>query len=179
MSKQTYAERAAAIRERAKDANKHKARKLYLNAQNTNEIYFEVIKRTICKLRRRLCDGKYSGDIALIAWKEAADGAAQLYVCFGYGGKGQRMQDVFSVADRCAVAVALAKSEAKHVFFGLKDQPRAPFGMCPGRIVPQKSKQQSKKGFFNMSKQTTTTAANFRRSGSGGDSADGRRSPEH
>lgn len=121
MSKQTYAERAAAIRERAKYANEHNARRLYLNAQNTREIYFEVIMRTICKLRHRVRDGKYSGDIALIAWKEAADNAAQLYVCFGYGGKGQRMRDIFSVADRCAVAVALAKSEAEHVFFGLKD----------------------------------------------------------
>lgn len=38
-----------------------------------------------------------------------------------YCGKGQRVQNVFSVADRCAVAVTLCETEAKNVFFCLKD----------------------------------------------------------
>lgn len=118
MSKQTYEERAAIIRDRAKEANEHNARELELCAQNTREIYFAVITPTIASLRRHAKRGKYSEAAALVAWKNAADKAARLYMGI-YGGKGQRVGDVFSVADRCAVAVTLCESEAENVFFGL------------------------------------------------------------
>jgi hypothetical protein len=120
MSKQTYEERAAIIRERAKDANEHNARELELCALNTHEMYFAVIDPTIKSLRRHVRRGKYSEAAALVAWKNAADRAARLYMSI-YGGKGQRVGDVFSVADRSAVAVDLCETEAENVFFGLKD----------------------------------------------------------
>ena len=118
MSKQTYEERAAIIRERAKAAKEHNARELELCAMNTSEIYFAAIDPTIHSLRRHAGSGKYSEAAALVAWKNAADKAARLYMSI-YGGKGQRVGDVFSVADRCAVAVTLAETEAENVFFGL------------------------------------------------------------
>lgn len=118
MSKHTYEERAAIIRERAKEANEHNARELELCAMNTSEIYFAVITPTIDSLRRHARRGKFSEAAALVAWKTAADKAARLYMSI-YGGKGQLVGDVFSVADRCAVAVTLCETEAEAVFFGL------------------------------------------------------------
>jgi hypothetical protein len=118
MSKQTHEERAVIIRERAKEANEHNARELELCAQNTSEIYFAVITPTIASLRRHAKRGKYSEAAALVAWKNAADNAARLYMSI-YCGKGERVGDVFSVADRCAVAVTLCETEAENVFFGL------------------------------------------------------------
>ena len=118
MSKQTHAERAAIIRERAKEANEHNARELELCTLNTSEIYFAVITPTIDSLRRHAKRGKYSEAAALVAWKNAADKAARLYMSI-YGGKGQLVGDVFSVADRCAVAVTLCETEAENVFLGL------------------------------------------------------------
>ena len=117
MSKQTHEERAAIVRERANFANEQNARELELCAMNTSEIYFAVIEPTINSLRRHAKRGKYSEAAALVAWKNVADKAARLYMSI----YGQRVGDVFSVADRCAVAVTLCETEAENVFFGLKD----------------------------------------------------------
>ena len=118
MSKQTHAERAAIIRERAKQANEHHARELSLYALHTSVVYNAVIIPTINSLRRHVKRGNYSKDAALVAWQHAANKAARLYIS-DYGG-------AFSVADRCAAAVALCEAEAECVFFGLNDQTAAP-----------------------------------------------------
>lgn len=118
MSKQTYTERAAIIRERAKEANEHNARELELCAQNTSDIYFAVIDPTIASLRRHAKRGKYSEAAALVAGSAQPTTPPRLYMSI-YGGKGQRVGDVFSVADRCAVAVTLCEAEAENVFAGL------------------------------------------------------------
>ena len=111
MNKQTHAERAASIRERAKQANKHNARELYLYALNTSVVYNAVIIPTINSLRRHVKRGDYSEAAALIAWQHVADKAARLYIS-DYGG-------AFSVADRCAAAVALCEAESEDI--GLND----------------------------------------------------------
>ena len=118
MNKQTHAARAAYIRERAKQANEHDARELYLYALNTSGVYFGVIDPTINSLRRHVKRGNYSKDAALVAWQHAANKAAKLYIS-DYGG-------AFGVADRCAAAVALCEAETECVFFGLNDQAAAP-----------------------------------------------------
>lgn len=108
-----HEERAAYIRERAKQANEHNARELYFYALNTSGVYFGVIVPTINSLRRHVKRGNYSEAAALVAWQHVADKAAKLYIS-DYGG-------AFIVADRCAAAVALCEAETECVFFGLND----------------------------------------------------------
>ena len=119
-----YEAKAAAIRERAKEANEHEARELYIVSINTSEIYKSVVEPTINSLKRHAKRGKYSDAGAVVAWRNAADNLARVY-CRIYAGRDVKPCDVFSVADRCAVAVMLSDSERETVFLGLSDRKEA------------------------------------------------------
>ena len=113
-----YQSRAGIIEERAKDANEHNARELYLAALNTSEMYKAAVEPTVAALRRHARRGEYSEEGALVAWRNAADRLAHIY-CRIYAGQDVVPGAVFSPADRCSVAVQLAHSERETVFFGL------------------------------------------------------------
>ena len=116
-----YEAKAAVIRKRAKDANEHEARELYLASLNTSELYKGVVEPTINTLKRHAKRGEYSDAGAVVAWRNATDNLARIY-CRIYAGRDVKPCDVFSVADRCAVAVMLADSEKETVFFDLSDR---------------------------------------------------------
>jgi hypothetical protein len=109
-----YEEKAAQIRTRAKEANEHEANELYLAALNTSEMYNAHVWPTIKALSRHMRRGNYSEAGAVVMWRYAVDNLARAY-CRIYCGAGVKIGDVFSVSDRCAVAVMLADSELETV----------------------------------------------------------------
>jgi len=109
-----YEEKAAQIRMRAAGANEHNARELYLAALNTSEMYDAHVLPTVRALSRHMRRGNYSDSSAVVMWRYAVDNLARAY-CRIYCGAGVKIGDVFSVADRCAVAVMLADSERETV----------------------------------------------------------------
>lgn len=109
-----YEEKAAQIRMRAAGANEHNARELYLAALNTSEMYHAHVLPTVKTLLRHMRRGNYSDAGAVVMWRYAVDSLAQAY-CRIYCGEGVKIGDVFSVADRCAVAVMLADGERETV----------------------------------------------------------------
>jgi len=110
----SYEEKAAQIRERAKEANEHNANELYLAALNTSEMYDAHVLPTVKALARHMRRGNYSDAGAVVMWRYAVDNLARAY-CRIYCGAGVKIVDVFSVADRCAVAVMLADNERETV----------------------------------------------------------------
>lgn len=110
----SYEEKAAQIRTRAKEANEHEANELYLSALNTREMYDAHVLPTVKALSRHMKRGNYSEAGAVVGWRYAVDNLARAY-CRIYCGAGVKIGDVFSVADRCAVAVMLADSERETV----------------------------------------------------------------
>jgi hypothetical protein len=109
-----YEEKAAQIRARAKEANEHEANELYLAALNTSEMYNAHVLPTVKALSRHMRRGNYSEAGAVVMWRYAVDNLARAY-CRIYCGAGVKIGDVFSVADRCAVAAMLADSERETV----------------------------------------------------------------
>ena len=109
-----YEEKAAQIRSRAKEANEHEANELYLAALNTSEMYDAHVRQTVKALSRHMRRGNYSEAGAVVMWRYAVDNLARAY-CRIYCGEGVKIGDVFSVADRCAVAVMLADSKRETV----------------------------------------------------------------
>lgn len=57
----------------------HEALELVLYAQNTNKIFFEIIKTTINLLAQKYRKGTYKEDLALKAWYRVACVVAQKY----------------------------------------------------------------------------------------------------
>lgn len=103
------------IAEKAKDANMDEARELHLYALNTSEPYHALVEPTNAALARHAKRGRYDMERAVVAWKRVADEMAKRYAR-EYAGRDE-WNTVFSVADRCAVAISLEESERENVFW--------------------------------------------------------------
>ena len=105
------------MKEKARDANEHQARELYLYALNTAEPYHALVEPTIAALKRHAKRGGYDTGRAVVAWKRVADEMAKRYAR-----EYSHYRDwncIFTVADRCAVALRLEDGERENVFYGI------------------------------------------------------------
>jgi hypothetical protein len=85
------------------ETNSHEATELYLHIKNSRDLYERFHVPVITRMRAHLERGTYSPKEAIKSFKRIADAGAKSYV-EEFGTKADRWHNMFSVADREAVA---------------------------------------------------------------------------